>query len=202
MQIARKTGIAQRRRRRISCSSLRRRVFFRSTASRRCIAPQGTMRNRLLWNRWMTMGIDTAAIPASRTAFRNSTLPPHSQGEVLRERLRVGAVGRHRHEVDAVAVAALLELGAEALEVLKIGRTQMVGIDQMLLAVDLQAVEARPLAEGERELLRIPDLEDHDLVVGMPEMGERREEILHVAEAVRQDDEKPAAMDAGDEVVE
>jgi hypothetical protein len=71
MQSARATGIEQRMRSRISCSRRSRLVFLRSTASSRCIAPQGTILNLLRWKRWMMIGMATAAIPAIKAALRN-----------------------------------------------------------------------------------------------------------------------------------
>src|SRR5215203_412367 len=147
MQRARATGIEQRMRSRMSCSSFRRLVFFRRTASSRCIAPQGTILNLLRWKRWMMTGMATAAMPAIRAALRKVMgLPSHPQREVLGQRLRVGLVRHHRDQVDLVAVAALLELRAELLEVLQVGRAQVVRVHQVLLPVGLEAVEAGPLA--------------------------------------------------------
>src|SRR6185295_5473795 len=121
MQRASATGIEQRIRSRMSCSSFSRFVFLRSTASSRCIAPQGTILNLLRWKRWMMTGMATAAMPAIRAALRKVMgLAPHPQREILGERLGVGLVRHHRDQVDLVPVAALLELGAELLEVLQV----------------------------------------------------------------------------------
>src|SRR5450631_2111997 len=139
MHRARATGIEQRMRSRMSCSSLSRFVFLRSTASSRCIAPQGTILNLLRWKRWMMMGMATAAMPAIRAALRKVMgLSPHPEREILGERFGVGLVRHHGNKVDLVPVAALLELGAEFLEVLQVGGPQVVRIHEVLLPVGLE----------------------------------------------------------------
>src|SRR5262249_20329581 len=76
--------------------------------------------------------------------FRFSASSPHPEGEVLGQSFRVRLIRHHRHQVDAVAVAAVLELRAPLLEVFQIGGPQVVRVDEVLLPVHLQAVEAGP----------------------------------------------------------
>jgi hypothetical protein len=57
--------MAQRVKRRMSCSSRIRRVFCRWAASRKRIAAQTTILKRRRLSRWMMIGTETAAAPAA-----------------------------------------------------------------------------------------------------------------------------------------
>ena len=57
------------------------------------------------------------------------------------------------------------------------------------------------MLEGKLGLVAVEDLKQQNLVARGAEVRERRDQILHVAEAVGEDHEQPAPLDAQDEVV-
>ena len=93
-------------------------------------------------------------------------------------------------------MASLPQLRAPALEVRPVRFPKVVGIDEMPLAVHLEAVEAGPLPEGELQFVAVEDLEDQDLVAGVAQVGQSGKKSLRVAEAVGKNDEQAAAVQA------
>lgn len=140
----------------------------------------------------------THSAPATRTEGR-SPAPP--QRQVLRQGLRVGLVGDHGHEVDAVPAASFGEVGPVAVEVGEVRGAQVRGVDGVEAGV-FHGVEAGPGAEGEVELVAVVDLEDDHLVAGVAEVGEASHQGGDVVEAVADEDDEPAAVELGREVVE
>ena len=73
--------------------------------------------------------------------------------------------------------AAAREVGAEFFEVCEIRLPQDGRVEQVFHAVALHALELRPALELEVQLVRVPDLEDEDLVARVAEVREGLEEI-------------------------
>ena len=63
------------------------------------------------------------------------------------------------------------------------------------LAAVLHVLDARHVVEGERHLGRVEDLEDDDLVLLVPEVLERADQLVGVVEQVGQDDDQRPPLD-------
>ena len=58
----------------------------------------------------------------------------------------------------------------------------------MFLVSHFKAVEASPLPEGEIQFVGIPNLEDHDVVLGVAEVGQAVHDGIEVAKAIGYDE--------------
>lgn len=74
-------------------------------------------------------------------------------------------------------------------------------IDQTTIGGRLKRLESCPLPKREIQFIRIPNLKDDDFVLGVPEMGQGLEQLVHVTEQVGEDDQQAAAVDLGHQFV-
>ncbi|MES2572681.1 MAG: hypothetical protein V4710_21840, partial [Verrucomicrobiota bacterium] len=131
-------------------------------------------------------------------AFSPSLHPP---AEISGKGIGVRLIGDERHQVDLVAAAAEGEVVAEFIEVGEIGFPQLDRVEQVPDVALFQAIELGPVLERKFELIAIPDLEDEDLMMGMPEMGERLEQGRDIAETIRNDHKQTTPVQLGDQIM-
>ena len=100
-----------------------------------------------------------------------------------------------------MAAATARQFRPEFFEIRKIRLAEDRGIEQVLHAVALHALELRPALELKIQFIGMPDLEDEDLVPRVAKVCECFEEIRDLAEAVRDDDQQSAPVQFRHEIV-
>ena len=98
--------------------------------------------------------------------------------------------------------ASFRQFGAEFFEVREIRFAQQHRVEQVFVALLFETLELRPALEWELQFVAVPDLEDEDFVMRVTEMRERFEQLVHVAEEIRNHDEQSAPVQIRHEVVE
>src|SRR5271157_4275509 len=197
------------------CSMRTRRWFLRIAAIRNCIAAHGISRNLRRLSRWMTIGIEAAASPASSPGLANSSAHKsgsddgknmrlvsrsgspgqshgarRSRGQVARQRALEALIGAQRNIVDVDHPAARLEL---------VKKGAQLGED---LGQTLQAPKQRGFPERELDLRRVEHVEDDDLVPAVAEVLEPGHDPGRIIEEVGEDGHHPPLLEPFRQVVQ
>src|SRR5271166_383385 len=201
------------------CSMRTRRWFLRIAAIRNCIAAHGISRNLRRLSRWMTIGIEAAASPASSPGLANSSAhksggndgknmrlvsrsgsPGQShgarlaRGQVARERALEALIGAQGNIVDVDHPAARLQL-------VKKGAPQRVRLGEDL-GQTLQAPKQRGFPERELNLRRVEHVEDDDLVPAVAEVLEPGHDPGRIIKEVGEDGHHPPLLEPFRQVVQ
>src|SRR5271165_2400307 len=193
------------------CSMRTHRWFLRIAASRNCIAAHGISRNLRRLSRWMTIGIEAAASPASSPGLANSSAHKsggddgknmrivsrsgspgrshgarRSRGQVARERALEALIGAQGNIVDVDHPAALLQLVKTGAELGQIGAPQRVRLGEDRWQT-LQAPKQRGFPERKLDLRRVEHVEDDDLVAAVAAMFQSGHDPGRIIKEIRED---------------
>src|SRR5271157_100067 len=207
------------------CSMRTRRWFLRIAAIRNCIAAHGVSRNLRRLSRWMTIGIEAAASPASSPGLANSSAHKsggdgknirlvsrsgspgqlhgarRSRGQVARQRALEALIGAQGNIVDVDHPAALLQLVKKGAELRQIGAPQRVRLGEDRWQT-LQAPKQRGFPERELDLRRVEHVEDDDLVPAVAEVLEPGHDPGRIIEEVGEDGHHPPLLEPFRQVVQ
>lgn len=111
-------------------------------------------------------------------------------------------IGCHGHQTDTVTIAALRKLIPKLGQLLKVGAPDLGRVDEMTVGRGFQRCKLRPLPKRKVQLIRIPDLKDHDLMVGMTKMRQRFHQLIDIPKQIGNNDQQTATMDLDDHFVE
>ena len=93
-----------------------------------------------------------------------------------------------------MSITSARELITKLGQLLKVRATNLCGIDEMSLRYGFKRRELSPLTERKIQLIRIPDLEDNDLMIRVPKMSQRLHQLFGIVKQIRNNDQQTATM--------